>query len=97
MKKSGLEKCLTSQFEIQIRVHLQYTGHPIANDALYLTKDVPLHSSKRKAKEMDAPSPDESPLSDIPRNGGDDIRTEEEFEFAIDPMCTNCPNLAPNG
>ncbi|XP_078156452.1 pseudouridine synthase family protein isoform X2 [Carex rostrata] len=81
----------------QIRVHLQYTGHPIANDAFYLTKDVPPRSSKRKAKEMDAPSPDESLPLDSSRNGDDEALTDEEFEFALDPMCTNCPNLAPIG
>jgi hypothetical protein len=46
---------------------------------------------------MDASSPDEFPLLGIVRNGGDEIQSEEEFEFVIDPMCTNCPNLAPKG
>lgn len=46
---------------------------------------------------MDAPSPDESHPLDSSRNGDDEALTDEEFEFALDPMCTNCPNLAPIG
>jgi tRNA pseudouridine32 synthase len=71
--------------------------HPIANDVLYLTKDVTPYVGKRKAKEMDASSPDESPPLGIVRDGSDEIRSKQEFEFAIDRMCTNCPNLAPKG
>ncbi|KAJ3675813.1 hypothetical protein LUZ60_004855 [Juncus effusus] len=73
----------------QIRVHLQHTGHPIGNDELYLTKNVSSHSNKRKSIEFD--DVDKSPPLD------DSMNRNCEEEFEIDPLCTNCPNLAPIG
>ncbi|KAK6154208.1 hypothetical protein DH2020_013847 [Rehmannia glutinosa] len=81
----------------QIRVHLQFMGHPIANDMLYLVDCVPRRSieglsadraaansalpPKLNHCEIDVPHPTDEPVED----------------FNIDPMCTNCPNLAPKG
>ncbi|XP_054822205.1 RNA pseudouridine synthase 7 isoform X2 [Prosopis cineraria] len=81
----------------QIRVHLQYLGHPIANDVLYLSAETVDWSSKgssadRSALVSDAslrPSFDEEVLHKSEGDSNDD--------FSIDPMCTNCPNLAPKG
>ncbi|XP_072980986.1 RNA pseudouridine synthase 7 isoform X2 [Typha angustifolia] len=82
----------------QIRVHLQYAGHPIANDMLYLSESVSPRSAKgtgadRAASVMHQPSllgPSENSHCD--ENNG---HSSEDFD--IDPMCTNCPNLAPIG
>ncbi|XP_058226454.1 RNA pseudouridine synthase 7 [Rhododendron vialii] len=65
----------------QIRVHLQYTGHPIANDTLYLSEEV---------------------VDPFTKGMGTDstvgVSEEDSKEgFSIDPMCTNCPNLAHKG
>ncbi|KAL5724428.1 hypothetical protein ACHQM5_007694 [Ranunculus cassubicifolius] len=66
----------------QIRVHLQYTGHPIANDSLYLAAT----GDKAAAAYR------------FPINGDSEEETQETTDdFSIDPMCTNCPNLAPKG
>ncbi|XP_076912515.1 RNA pseudouridine synthase 7-like [Bidens hawaiensis] len=76
----------------QIRVHLQSTGHPIANDTLYLTDYVD-NSSRRS---FNAVKSDHS-LKD---NSNDNCNSQHEDSsegFDIDPMCTNCPNLAPIG
>nr|AFJ66215.1 hypothetical protein 34G24.17 [Capsella rubella] len=71
----------------QIRVHLQYTGHPIANDPLYLNQQIDnleTYIAKRiDAGERKIVSPDDYVYS-----------TED---FSIDPMCTNCPKLIPQG
>lgn len=71
----------------QIRVHLQYTGHPIGNDPLYLNQQVDNLVTKI-AKRIDAGerkmvSPDDYVYS--------------SDDFSIDPMCTNCPKLIPQG
>ncbi|TYI90526.1 hypothetical protein E1A91_D03G128800v1 [Gossypium mustelinum] len=79
----------------QIRVHLQCTGHPIANDMLYLSDDVvnrsTLGTTADRAAALSGGSPETSCESH-----------KEEYkycseDFSIDPMCTHCPNLAPNG
>ncbi|KAG4207236.1 hypothetical protein ERO13_A03G053840v2 [Gossypium hirsutum] len=79
----------------QIRVHLQCTGHPIANDMLYLSDDVvsrsTLGTTADRAASLSGGSPETSCESH-----------KEEYkycseDFSIDPMCTHCPNLAPNG
>lgn len=75
---------------MQIRVHLKHTGYPIANDELYLSGNFCPRSTKgttRKATEdLD------SSAADI---GKQDAEANKEFD--IDPMCTNCPDLAPVG
>ncbi|CAN7006444.1 unnamed protein product [Brassica rapa subsp. trilocularis] len=71
----------------QIRVHLQYTGHPIANDPLYLNHDVDNLETKI-AKRIDA---DERKMA----SPNDYVYSSEDF--SIDPMCTNCPKLIPQG
>ncbi|XP_030937434.1 RNA pseudouridine synthase 7 isoform X2 [Quercus lobata] len=79
----------------QIRVHLQYTGHPIANDMLYLSEHVIGRSAGGMSADRAAANSGHSPEfifhDNCPgeENSGDD--------FSIDPMCTNCPNLAPKG
>ncbi|XP_076904471.1 RNA pseudouridine synthase 7-like [Bidens hawaiensis] len=76
----------------QIRVHLQSTGHPIANDTLYLTDYVD-NSSRRS---FNAVKSDHS----LEVNSNDNCNGHHEDSnegFDIDPMCTNCPNLAPIG
>ncbi|XP_026382274.1 RNA pseudouridine synthase 7-like [Papaver somniferum] len=80
----------------QIRVHLQHLGHPIANDVLYLSKDVaprPGQATGNKAANREP-----SPTSDIPLDSSSDLVEKKSGEdFSIDPMCTNCPDLAPKG
>jgi len=77
----------------QIRVHLKYTGYPIANDELYLSGDFCPRSIKgTSARTEMAPSDSDSSAAD---HGNKDSETDEGFD--IDPMCTNCPNLAPVG
>lgn len=81
---------------MQIRVHLQHAGHPIANDGLYLSKDVPLRSAKGVGADRAAIETCELPISEPAKDDpyAEDASSEE---FSIDPMCTNCPNLPPNG
>ncbi|XP_077228134.1 pseudouridine synthase family protein [Tasmannia lanceolata] len=85
----------------QIRVHLQYTGHPIANDMLYLSENVARRSTLGTGA-------DKAPISCAPQHSlcpsfpSDDGFTEVKEmhlneDFVIDPMCTNCPDLAPKG
>ncbi|KAK6153919.1 hypothetical protein DH2020_013558 [Rehmannia glutinosa] len=81
----------------QIRVHLQFVGHPIANDMLYLSECVPrrsiegLSADRAAANSVLPPKLDHCEI-DVPHS------TDEPVEdFNIDPMCTNCPNLAPKG
>ncbi|MCL7035767.1 hypothetical protein MKW94_003161 [Papaver nudicaule] len=76
----------------QIRVHLQHLGHPIANDVLYLSKDVAPRSGQATGNK--AANTEPSPTSDIPLNV---VEKESDDDFSIDPMCTNCPDLAPKG
>ncbi|KAI3763234.1 hypothetical protein L1987_53687 [Smallanthus sonchifolius] len=76
----------------QIRVHLQSTGHPIANDTLYLADYV--DSSSRRA--FSAVKSNHS--LKVNSNDNCNCQPEDSIEdFGIDPMCTNCPNLAPIG
>ncbi|XP_078447420.1 pseudouridine synthase family protein isoform X2 [Wolffia australiana] len=78
----------------QIRVHLQYTGHPIANDMLYLSS-CPIN---RSTQGMGADRAATSALSQSNMSsqitGRDSTSTED---FLIDPKCTHCPNLGPTG
>ncbi|XP_039161433.1 RNA pseudouridine synthase 7-like [Eucalyptus grandis] len=78
----------------QIRVHLQFSGHPIANDMIYLSEQRTSHSAEGMVADKAAGLSSESSVSDIGQN-----EKEEEpcIEFSTDPMCTNCPNLAPKG
>ncbi|KAK6924629.1 Pseudouridine synthase, RsuA/RluA-like [Dillenia turbinata] len=78
----------------QIRVHLQYTGHPIANDSLYLSKASADRSTRGMSVDKVASNRD-SVLS----HSETKLEENEDHceEFSIDPMCTNCPNLAPKG
>ncbi|CAA7021469.1 unnamed protein product [Microthlaspi erraticum] len=71
----------------QIRVHLQYTGHPIANDPLYLNQNVDDLKTKI-AKRIDA--------GERKMVSPDDYVYSSE-DFIIDPLCTNCPKLIPQG
>lgn len=80
----------------QIRVHLQYTGHPIANDMLYLSEFVSIRSAEglsadRAAAKLCSPQPISL------ENGISDTGNDSNEDFSIDPMCTNCPNLGPKG
>ena len=74
---------------------MQYTGHPIANDMLYLSEHVIGRSAGGMSADRAAANSGHSPEfifhDNCPgeENSGDD--------FSIDPMCTNCPNLAPKG
>jgi len=87
---------------VQIRVHLQYTGHSIANDALYLSKVVASRSTfgtgadRAASVGMDMPP---SPPPDSVDNGHctDVGNVHSGDEFSIDPTCSNCPDLAPKG
>lgn len=90
----------------QIRVHLQYTGHPIANDMLYLSESVVERSTEGLSADRAAAKlkclVDQNPgvnhedktYGDT-QNEGPDGNSKQKF--SIDPICTHCPNLAPNG
>ncbi|KAK6794813.1 hypothetical protein RDI58_008266 [Solanum bulbocastanum] len=78
----------------QIRVHLQYTGHPIANDMLYLSEFVSSRSAEGLSADR-AAAKSCSPPDPISRTS--DMANDSNEDFSIDPMCTNCPNLAPKG
>ncbi|KAJ0112608.1 hypothetical protein Patl1_01277 [Pistacia atlantica] len=80
----------------QIRVHLQYTGHPIANDMLYLSEPVSDCATQGMSADRSAACSGHSLTSITRENFLDKDETSSE-EFRIDPMCTNCPNLAPKG
>ncbi|KAA8540657.1 hypothetical protein F0562_024424 [Nyssa sinensis] len=80
----------------QIRIHLQYTGHPIANDPLYFSEFAPNHSIEGLTGDRVAVSGHSlitNPCEDCLNEPKDD----SSEDFSIDPMCTNCPNLAPKG
>ncbi|XP_017422809.1 RNA pseudouridine synthase 7 isoform X3 [Vigna angularis] len=80
----------------QIRVHLQYSGHPIANDMLYLSEQTVDRSVKGWSADRSARISNVSLTSDLDEvlNACEENSNED---FSIDPMCTNCPNLAPKG
>ncbi|XP_024973023.1 RNA pseudouridine synthase 7 [Cynara cardunculus var. scolymus] len=80
----------------QIRVHLQSTGHPIANDTLYLTEFVDGGSRRTFIAHKGTVKSSHSLDS---KSNDDCISESQELieDFGIDPMCTNCPNLAPIG
>lgn len=82
---------------MQIRVHLKYLGHPIANDMLYLSENFVDRS-------IEGTSADRAVVNSghCMRPGSDQTCPSEHEEncsedFSIDSMCTNCPNLAPKG
>ncbi|KAL3502954.1 hypothetical protein ACH5RR_037403 [Cinchona calisaya] len=81
----------------QIRVHLQYIGHPIANDMLYLSESV----TKRSAEGLSADRADARSVISVDQSSHQCHKDEADYvseeDFRIDPMCTNCPNLAPKG
>lgn len=76
-------------------MHLQYTGHPIANDVLYLSKDVASRSTEGTGADRAASGLNFS--SPCCLDKGHDIEDPALYEFDVDPMCTNCPNLGPKG
>lgn len=74
---------------------MQYTGHPIANDILYLSENVTNRSSEGVNADRAAHSPNNCL---VPENScSDKYEDSTEEAFDIDPMCTNCPNLVPKG
>ncbi|XP_016467331.1 RNA pseudouridine synthase 7 isoform X2 [Nicotiana tabacum] len=81
----------------QIRVHLQYTGHPIANDMLYLSELVSSRSAEGSSADRAAAKSCSPPEPISLENGISDTANDSNEDFSIDPMCTNCPNLAPKG
>lgn len=95
---------MTFNFLLQIRVHLQHTGHPIANDMLYLSESVIERSAEGLSADTAAvKSADRAAESNFSvdqfshqiHKGEQHLVSEEDF--SIDHMCTNCPNLAPKG
>ncbi|XP_030531259.1 RNA pseudouridine synthase 7 isoform X1 [Rhodamnia argentea] len=78
----------------QIRVHLQHTGHPIANDMLYLSEYVDNRSDVGMSADRAA---GKSSISETDNTYVDDCEETCCKNFSIDPMCTHCPNLAPTG
>ncbi|KAL8159317.1 hypothetical protein V2J09_000854 [Rumex salicifolius] len=80
----------------QIRVHLQHASHPIANDVLYLSDKVSYRSLEGTTADRAAANMANSPPSpaDESISGYEEDHAED---FGVDPMCTNCPNLAPKG
>ncbi|KAG7023047.1 RNA pseudouridine synthase 7, partial [Cucurbita argyrosperma subsp. argyrosperma] len=82
---------------MQIRVHLQYTGYPIANDALYLTKETSGRSVQKTSTDGAAAISACSRAGDIEEDCVNARNEKSNEDFRIDPMCTNCPNLGPKG
>lgn len=82
----------------QIRVHLQFLGHPIANDMLYLSECVPNRCIEGMSTDRAAANSALYPKSNHCEEIHVPHSTDEPFDdFKIDRMCTNCPNLAPKG
>ncbi|XP_022921409.1 RNA pseudouridine synthase 7-like [Cucurbita moschata] len=81
----------------QIRVHLQYTGYPIANDVLYLTKETSGRSVQKTGTDGAAAISACSRARDIQEDCVNARNEKSNEDFRIDPMCTNCPNLGPKG
>ncbi|XP_052183542.1 RNA pseudouridine synthase 7 [Diospyros lotus] len=81
----------------QIRVHLQYTGHPIANDLLYLSEVVTDRFTKGLGVDRAAAKSAHSLASARVEASPAGYEDNSKEAFSIDPMCTNCPNLAPQG
>lgn len=77
-------------------MHLQYTGHPIANDALYLSENVTDRSTEGMSADRAAALSRHSLTRPTSENCHEESENSNE-DFSIDPMCTNCPNLAPKG
>lgn len=80
----------------QIRVHLQYAGHPIANDMLYIGESVGRRSTEGASADRVAARSRDSPSS-ITSGNNEDLEEDSFTGFSRDPMCTHCPNLAPTG
>ncbi|CAK9181472.1 unnamed protein product [Ilex paraguariensis] len=81
----------------QIRVHLQYAGHPIANDMLYLSEFVSDRSTEGMSADRAAANFGPSRKSNSHRDCIDESAGKSSEDFSFDPMCTNCPDLAPKG
>ncbi|PKI37092.1 hypothetical protein CRG98_042526, partial [Punica granatum] len=85
----------------QIRVHLQYTGHPIANDVLYLSEHCLGKDGRRAVRAaVAAGKPLEqaaAPHEDDARQSGNKEDSYDMLTYKSDPMCTSCPNLGPKG
>ncbi|XP_020232921.1 RNA pseudouridine synthase 7 isoform X2 [Cajanus cajan] len=81
----------------QIRVHLQYSGHPIANDMLYISEQTVDRSVKGLSADRSACISDASLASNFDDKVLNACEENSNGGFSIDPMCTNCPNLAPKG
>lgn len=81
----------------QIRVHLQYLGHPIANDNLYLSESVPHRSLEGLSADRAAANSGLPSKANHYENNEPGSADEPAEDFNIDPMCTNCPNLPPKG
>ncbi|XP_061360895.1 RNA pseudouridine synthase 7 [Gastrolobium bilobum] len=81
----------------QIRVHLQYSGHPIANDMLYISEKIVDRSIKGSSADRSARTSDASLISNFDEKVLNECEENSNGDFSIDPMCTNCPNLAPKG
>lgn len=88
----------TFSFLSQIRVHLQYTGHPIANDILYQSESIVDRSSEGLSADRAAAKSSISVDPSCHENHKEEPDAADLKEhFSTDPMCTNCPNLAPKG
>jgi tRNA pseudouridine32 synthase len=74
-------------------VHLKHAGYSIANDELYVSGNFcPRSTNGRNTNKATEPSDPDGSAVDI---GKQDAEANNEFD--IDPMCTNCPGLAPVG
>lgn len=88
----------TFSFLSQIRVHLQYTGHPIANDMLYQSESIVDRSSEGLSADRAAAKSSISVDPSCHENHKEEPDAADLKEhFSTDPMCTNCPNLVPKG
>lgn len=81
----------------QIRVHLQFLGHPIANDMLYLYEHVAPPSTEGVSSDRAAAKSMHSQETNNNQLLAPESNNEPNNDFDIDPMCTNCPNLEPKG
>ncbi|CAJ2641268.1 unnamed protein product [Trifolium pratense] len=81
----------------QIRVHLQYSGHPIANDMLYISEQPVDRSISGSAADRSSRISNASLTSNFDENVPNECHENSNEDFGFDSMCTNCPNLAPKG
>ena len=64
---------------------------------LYLSKEEVDRSAEGMSADRAAASSDPSLSSNFCQDSSCENEAYSSEDFSIDPMCTNCPNLAPKG